>query len=85
MTTLAEKIAVMQAFERGEAIQCQHMRQGPHEWEDALLPSWNWDSYRYRIRPKAQLHLWAKMNGREVLETSTHPLRGYSHFVEVIE
>ena len=49
MTTLAEKIAVMQAFERGEKIE---FRAGGNPWVVTEAPVWSWHNTTYRIAPK---------------------------------
>ena len=46
MTTLAEKIAVMQAFERGEKIECAEIGCG---WSSSNIPIWDWEGFEYRI------------------------------------
>lgn len=50
MTTLAEKIAVMQAFERGERVQCK--RKDDKSWHDIDGAVWDWSWYEYRIAPR---------------------------------
>ena len=50
--TLAEKIAVMQAAERGEEIQLLY-KYGL-AWEDNSDPSWDWCNFDYRVKPKTQ-------------------------------
>ena len=52
MISLAEKIKVMQAFERGEEI--QFVCCGYENWRDCTEPFWNWDTFDYRIKPKQQ-------------------------------
>lgn len=48
MSTTAEKIEVMQAFERGEAIECS---QG-FGWEGPVTyPIWDWSRIDYRLKP----------------------------------
>lgn len=49
MTTTAEKIAVMQAFERGETVDCS--TNGTY-WLSTSQPSWDWARFEYRIAPK---------------------------------
>lgn len=48
-------IEVMQAYTRGEIIQICDI-QGDEEslgdWEDIKEPSWNWDYFNYRVKPK---------------------------------
>ena len=49
--TLREKIEVMQAFERGEEI--EFIFSNRNNWTTLIRPpSWNWDIYKYRIKPK---------------------------------
>lgn len=50
--TLAEKIAVMQAAERGEEIEGRHLRS--KSWMYIPTPAWDWDKYDYRVKPKTQ-------------------------------
>lgn len=49
MTTTAEKIAVMQAFERGDKVEFRTISGGWAIHED---PSWNWSNTEYRVAPK---------------------------------
>jgi len=51
MSTTAEKIAVMQAFERGERIQVCNGGMGAWSHE-CKRPLWNWEHCDYRIAPK---------------------------------
>jgi hypothetical protein len=46
-----EMIEVLQAFERGEKVQCKALRK-PDDWSDSNAPSWNWAEFSYRIAPK---------------------------------
>ena len=49
--TTAEKIAVMQAYEDGKAIQVSPI--GFAMWNDKSMPPlWNWAEYDYRIKPE---------------------------------
>jgi len=48
MSTLAEKIDVMQAFKRGEKIQSTECDNG---WTDEIDPIWDWAANDYRIAP----------------------------------
>ena len=52
--TLKEKIEVMQAFERGEEIEYRYKIEDQDIWgyTDPTQPSWDWDSYDYRIKTK---------------------------------
>lgn len=57
MSTLQEKIAVMQAAERGEAIQSSgaFSCQAPCDWEDDNTPNWDWDALEYRVKPEPRV------------------------------
>lgn len=50
---LKDKIAVMQAFERGEKVEC---RSALHygKWGHSKDPQWNWRDFEYRIAPKSR-------------------------------
>lgn len=50
MITTAEKIAVMQAFERGEKVECREFRD--EGWFVSDDPTWEWGSCEYRVAPK---------------------------------
>lgn len=50
--TLAEKIAVMQAAERGEEIQTHYIF--GKDWMDDTKPVWDWSNFDYRVKPKPQ-------------------------------
>ncbi len=49
--TINEQIAVMKAFAEGKSIQYKLTE----EWKDAINPTWNWDDYKYRIKPDVVL------------------------------
>lgn len=57
--TLAEKIAVMQAAERGEEIEMCSLYGG--EWHKANPPAWNWIDFAYRVKPRPQ-KFWVVFN-----------------------
>ena len=48
--TLDDKIAVMQAFERGEEI--EHRDRLNDMWFASNFPAWNWKEFEYRIKHK---------------------------------
>lgn len=50
-TTLAEKIAVMQAAVDGAAIQGR-MRNSLDRWTDQSSLLWDWHNAEYRVKPK---------------------------------
>ena len=77
MTTLREKIEVMQAFERGEEIEAVRNRYVDTKWNSTQNPLWDWDTFTYRIKPKPKqvvvIEKWLlrEINGRyETKETS---------------
>jgi hypothetical protein len=55
MTTLAEKIAVMQAAERGEKIEWRPVASAV--WGPIIHPTWHWGEYDYRVAPR-KLKIW---------------------------
>ena len=48
--TLREKIEVMQAFERGEEIECNSLYNP--KWTSTTSPAWNWNDFCYRVKPR---------------------------------
>jgi len=50
MSTLAEKVAVMQAHGEGKAIQFKDIVHGPAVWNDVGRPAWNWAQNEYRVK-----------------------------------
>ena len=59
--TLAEKIAVMQAAERGEII--EYRLYGTPDWKMLFLnhADWNWAEFDYRVKPKPK-KFWVIFN-----------------------
>lgn len=49
--TTREMIEVMEAFERGEAIQVKIMG-SKDKWVDLKTSCWNWFEFVYRVKPK---------------------------------
>ena len=49
MKTTKEMIDVMQAYERGERIECLNEF---GEWENYGSPTWDWSHKDYRVKPK---------------------------------
>jgi len=69
MSTTAEKIAVMQAYDRGERVQMQTAgADGP--WFDIDISLWNWRDCDYRIIPR-KVECWA------VIDRSGHFIDAY--------
>lgn len=50
-STIAEKIAVMEAYKHGASIQIRS-RIYADTWASCSLPKWNWDAFDYRVTPK---------------------------------
>lgn len=48
--TLIEKIETMEAFERGEGIECNSLWN--QKWTSTTAPAWNWNDFCYRVVPK---------------------------------
>jgi len=59
-STTAGKIAVMQAFERGEKCETR-LSSGPTEWKNLIYPSWDWAEYDYRIKPREPMEFYANI------------------------
>lgn len=53
MTTLAEKIAVMQAFADGKSVQhaSRILSEKDRVWWDVASPDWDWADVVYRVKP----------------------------------
>lgn len=84
--TIDEKIAVLEAFKRGETIQFLMPSQG---WIDcAGEPLWNFNEYDYRAKPKSR-EVWCAFNseGRLFAATDKHQCLPFElvKFREVIE
>ncbi len=47
--TLEYMIAVMQAFSLGHLV--QEASRSLKDWSDSPSPSWNWNTFVYRIKP----------------------------------
>ncbi|WP_454951678.1 hypothetical protein [Campylobacter showae] len=51
-----EMIEVMQAYTQGEAIEVSD--KGADDWSEIKHPLWDWNSFEYRVKPKAVEVLW---------------------------
>ena len=51
MKTIKEMIEVMQAYERGEKIECFNDEE---QWRDVNNPIWDWLHNDYRVKPKTK-------------------------------
>lgn len=72
-STTAGKIAVMQAYERGEAVISRYRKNSPDSWGVATTKDnevhryyWNWKDYDYRIAPPPAQRS-ALQNARDVI------------------
>lgn len=55
-------IAVMQHYADGGKVEVTPRRYA--QWESVTMPSWNWVSYRYRIKShKPEVGKWYDING----------------------
>ena len=52
MKTTAEKIAVMQAYERGETIEQKFLTNDKSLYLKGYPPTWDWEHWDYRIAHK---------------------------------
>jgi hypothetical protein len=53
MSTLREKIAVMEAYGRGEEVEWRV--KADNVWNRTIVPAWDWKEYDYRVKPKVTL------------------------------
>jgi hypothetical protein len=61
-----EKIAVMQAFDEGRAIEHCRVVIGPQLWLDCYEPTWDWQTFEYRVKrqPKTvTVEYWESESG----------------------
>ena len=64
MKTTAEMIEVMQAFDRGEKIECSSLT-GNDFGAAVIAPVWNWLEFDYRVvRKPAECWVWVFPSGR---------------------
>jgi hypothetical protein len=50
MSTIQEKIAVMQAFAEGKEIEVQNRGGALRNWRACEKPAWNWPICNYRVK-----------------------------------
>lgn len=95
-TTLAEKIAVMQAAVDGAAIQACSKRSPETGWNEVSTPSWDWHAVDYRVKPEEPeiLHIAMKRGLSSTVISDVRPENlsswenyGYKikKFIEVME
>jgi hypothetical protein len=92
VTTLREKIEVMQAAERGEEIEHKPVSPSSTEWKITVCPRWDWINwiYRVKIRPREiwlaenRTGLWPLHTRDRAVEAAKGTLAGaVIRFVEV--
>lgn len=74
MKTLADKIAVMQAFESGKKVRCRGRHEtDPNSWVPCPTPTWDWYHHDYEVVPEP-VEFWSSVyvnrDGKEVAENS---------------
>ena len=57
----APKWLIIKAYQNGAKIECQ--LEGESEWNSLAYPSWNWDSFKYRVKPTTHT---IKIDGKEI-------------------
>jgi hypothetical protein len=76
MSTTKQKIAVMQAFEDGKAIQYRSRADSTNTWQLVDAPIWAWDCMDYREKPEPKtvmMQMWEDEDGELVArDTSIH-------------
>ena len=94
--TTKEKAAVMLAADAGAEIESQ-IRQATclQTWVTNKNPSWNWDTFNYRVKPREPRRIWVNVYGGGVGSVvTTHKTKdaaikcqreGQSHCVEAVE
>ncbi len=50
--TTKQKTEVMLAADRGESIEFARIASGDDSWMPCKTPTWNWDSFVYRVKPR---------------------------------
>jgi len=55
MNDTEKKIAVMQAHTRGKTIECRKRAGSNQEWVLTSLPSWDWATWEYRVKPETRI------------------------------
>ena len=60
MTDIDHMIAVTQAAKEGKAIQRRHrhLHDADVYWKDTPKPSWDWDTFDYRVKPAEPRRVW---------------------------
>ena len=80
MKTLAEKMAVMESFQRGERIESMQCLTTNESWIVETEPEWNWVYYDYRVKTKP-VERWGYMNQSGEVCESTYPTKAIAEGV----
>ncbi len=70
MTTLKEKIEIMQHFKDGGKVEISSVLKGDGDWYDVPTPCWDWSRSYYRKELKV-----VEMTMQEVSEMAGHTVK----------
>lgn len=77
----AERIKIMQAYTNGEIIEEKRFSFDHTEWVESIDPSWQWDKFDYRIKPRPKYRPFK--DAHECWEEmKNHQPFGYIHFAD---
>ena len=86
---LKEMIEVMQHFNNGGEVECWRQNNNRDKWTLTCSPSWNWDTFEYRIKKqKVTIEKWLCQDNQGyfvVIETSDIDAYIYHNKVKLIE
>jgi hypothetical protein len=72
MSTTKQKIAVMQAFEDGKAVQYRKRGVSSDAWMRVDAPIWAWDCIDYKVKPepkKVMMQVWESEHSEAIRAT----------------
>lgn len=94
MSTLEEKIKVMQEFKDGKKIECLRLASDAG-WISCGKPSWNWTEYNYRVKKEPRVfyipsYLFSKSFGcahteEQYLIAKNHNFHKNTEWIKVVE
>lgn len=67
--TVLDKIEVMNSFAHGNNIQCKYKTDGEHRWKDVTEPNWDWFTFDFRVKKKAQYRPYCANELIELMHT----------------
>ena len=89
---IREAAKVMEAYANGKEIQCNDNHLGNGEWVATDNPSFNWDKYAYRIKPKSQYRpfktqeeCWNEMLKHQPFGWVKSKDKGYFHLIGLVQ